>query len=181
MLAAALDVNGMVWRSSPACTELEQVTLGWLREWMGLPKDFFGIIYDTASMSSLHGIAAAREMAAPGVRTHGGETGLVAYTSEQSHSSIEKGAIALGIGQENVRKAPVNERFEMRADVLARMVEEDIAAGKKPFFVCATVGTTSTTSVDPVPEIADIAEQVWPVAACGCRVCGSGGDGPEVP
>ncbi len=159
MLAAALDVNGMVWRSSPACTELEQVTLGWLREWMGLPDDFFGIIYDTASTSSLHGIAAAREMAAPGVRTHGGETGLIAYISEQSHSSVEKGAIALGIGQENVRKVPVNERFEMRADVLRRLVEEDITAGKKPFFVCATVGTTSTTSVDPVPEIADIAER----------------------
>ena len=159
MLAAALDVNGMVWRSSPACTELEQVTLGWLREWMGLPEDFFGIIYDTASMSTLHGIAAAREMAAPGVRTHGGENGLIAYTSEQSHSSVEKGAIALGIGQENVRKVPVNERFEMRADVLARLVEADIAAGKKPFFVCATVGTTSTTSVDPVPEIADIADK----------------------
>jgi aromatic-L-amino-acid decarboxylase len=139
MLAAALNVNGMVWRSSPACTELEQVTLGWLREWLGLPPEFFGIIYDTASTSSLHAIAAAREFAAPGIRTHGGGSGLVLYTSEQSHSSIEKGAITLGIGQENVRRVPVNERFEMRADVLARLVEEDAAGGRKPFFVCASL------------------------------------------
>jgi len=159
MLSAALNVNGMLWRTSPSLTELEQVTLGWLREWLGLPAEFFGIIYDTASVSSLHAIAAARERADPEVRRRGVSGDLVLYTSEQSHSSIEKGAIALGIGQDRVRKVPVNERFEMRADVLARLVEEDIAAGRKPFCVVATAGTTSTTSVDPIPEIADIAER----------------------
>jgi aromatic-L-amino-acid decarboxylase len=157
MLSAALNVNGMLWRTSPAATELEQVTLGWLREWIGLPPEFFGIIYDTASVSTMHAIAAARERAAPEVRRQGVSGSLVLYTSEQSHSSVEKGAIALGIGQDRVRQVPVNQRFEMRADVLARLVEEDIAAGRKPFCVVATAGTTSTTSVDPIPEIADIA------------------------
>ena len=103
MLSAALNVNGMLWRTSPAATELEQVTLGWLREWIGLPVDFFGIIYDTASISTMHAIAAARERAAPEVRRRGVPSNLVLYTSEQSHSSIEKGAIALGIGQDQVR------------------------------------------------------------------------------
>jgi aromatic-L-amino-acid/L-tryptophan decarboxylase len=158
MLTAALNVNGMLWRTSPAATELEQVTLGWLREWLGLPPEFFGIIYDTASISTMHAIAAAREFADPDVRRRGGSGNLVLYTSEQSHSSVEKGAIALGIGQDNVRHVPVNQRFEMRVDALARLVEQDIAEGRKPFCVVATVGTTSTTSVDPVPEIADIAE-----------------------
>jgi aromatic-L-amino-acid decarboxylase len=159
MLSAALNVNGMLWRTSPAATELEQVTLGWLREWIGLPAEFFGIIYDTASVSSLHAIAAAREMADPEVRRRGVSAGLTLYTSEQSHSSIEKGAIALGIGQDYVRRVPVNERFEMRADALAQLVEADVAAGRRPFCVVATAGTTSTTSVDPIPEIADIAQR----------------------
>jgi len=159
MLSAALNVNGMLWRTSPAATELEQVTLGWLREWIGLPPEFFGIVYDTASVSSFHAIAAAREMADPDVRSRGGSAGLTLYTSEQSHSSIEKGAIALGIGQDNVRRVPVNERFEMRVDALAQLVEADIAAGRRPFCVVATAGTTSTTSVDPIPVIADIAER----------------------
>ena len=159
MLSAALNVNGMLWRTSPAATELEQVTLGWLREWLGLPPEFFGIIYDTASISTMHAIAAAREMAAPEARRQGAGGNLVLYTSEHSHSSVEKGAITLGIGQDRVRQVPANERFEMRVDALARLVEADRAAGLKPFCVVATAGTTSTTSVDPIPEIADIAER----------------------
>jgi aromatic-L-amino-acid decarboxylase len=158
MLSAALNVNGMLWRTSPAATELEQVTLGWLREWLGLPPEFFGIIYDTASISTMHAIAAAREMAAPEARRQGAAGNLVLYTSEHSHSSVEKGAITLGIGQDHVRHVPANERFEMRADALARLIEADLAAGLKPFCVVATAGTTSTTSVDPIPEISDIAE-----------------------
>jgi aromatic-L-amino-acid decarboxylase len=158
MLSAALNVNGMLWRTSPAATELEQVTLGWLREWLGLPPEFFGIIYDTASISTMHAIAAAREMAAPQARRQGAAGNLVLYTSEHSHSSVEKGAITLGIGQDRVRQVPANERFEMRADALARLIEADLAAGLKPFCVVATAGTTSTTSVDPIPEISDIAE-----------------------
>ncbi|HTP89976.1 MAG TPA: aminotransferase class I/II-fold pyridoxal phosphate-dependent enzyme [Bryobacteraceae bacterium] len=159
MLSAALNVNGMLWRTSPSATELEQVALGWLREWIGLPADFFGIIYDTASVSTLHAIAAARERADPSARRKGATPGLTLYTSEQSHSSVEKGAIALGIGQDYVRHVPVNERFEMRVDALQELVEADVAAGRRPFCVVATAGTTSTTSVDPIPEIADIAEK----------------------
>ena len=159
MLAAALNVNGMLWKSCPAVTELEQVTLGWLRQWLGLPPEFFGIIYDTASISSMHAIAAAREMADPDARSRGSRGDLVMYTSEQAHSSIEKGGIALGIGQDNVRKIPTDDAFRMRADLLREAMEADRRAGRKPFCVVPTVGTTSTSSIDPVPAIADVAEQ----------------------
>jgi aromatic-L-amino-acid decarboxylase len=158
LLTAALNGNGMLWKTSPAVTELEQVTLRWLRQWSGLPEDWFGLIYDTASTSSMHAMAAAREAGDPPSRTRGAQPGLVVYTSEQSHSSIEKGAIAVGIGQDNVRKVPVDTEFRMRPDALEELIERDLAAGLKPCCVTATVGTTSTTSVDPVPAIADICE-----------------------
>lgn len=159
MLTAALNMNGMLWKTSPAVVELEQVALDWLRQWMGLPDPLFGIIYDTASTSSMHAIAAAREMIAPEVRTEGAGAGLVIYTSEQSHSSIEKGAISIGIGQKNVRKIPVDAEYRMRPDALAAAIEQDRANGLRPFCVVATVGTTSTTSIDPAEEIAAIAER----------------------
>ena len=163
LLAAAVNGNGMLWMTSPAVTELEQVTLRWLRQWSGLPEEWFGLIYDTASTSSMHAIAAAREAADPESRTKGTARGLVVYTSEQSHSSIEKGAIALGIGQDYVRKVPVDAEFRMRPDVLQELIEADKAAGLRPCCVTATVGTTSTTSVDPVPAIADLCERygIW--------------------
>jgi aromatic-L-amino-acid decarboxylase len=126
---------------------------------MGLPDDYFGIIYDTASVSSMHAIAAAREMADPDARTTGCLPKLTLYTSEQSHSSIEKGAIALGIGQRNVRKIPTDSEFRMRPTALRSAIEQDIKAGMKPFMIVATVGTTSTTSVDPVAPIADLAAE----------------------
>jgi aromatic-L-amino-acid decarboxylase len=163
LLSAGLNVQGMLWKTSPAVTELEQVVLRWLRLWTGLPEDWFGIMYDTASVSSMHAIAAAREAADPESRARGAAPGLVVYTSEQSHSSIEKGAIAIGIGQQNVRKVPVDSEFRMRPDALRDLIARDRAAGLRPCLVTATVGTTSTTSVDPVPAIADIAEenQLW--------------------
>jgi aromatic-L-amino-acid decarboxylase len=158
MLAAALNTNGLHWKTSPAVAELEQRTLDWLRQWIGLSGEWFGIVYDTASTSSMHAIVCARELADPPSRLRGSRNDLVLYTSDQSHSSIEKGAIAVGVGQQNVRKVPSDSEFRMRADVLAQMVEEDRRAGKRPFCVVATVGTTSSTSIDPVPQIADIAE-----------------------
>jgi len=163
MLAAAMNVNAMLWKSCPAATELEQVTLEWLREWLGLPADFFGVIYDTASISTMTAIAAAREAAFPEVRGEGGLRDAVLYTSEHAHSSIEKGAITLGIGQRNVRKIAVDEEFRMRSDLLASAIEHDRSGGLKPFCVCATIGTTSTSSVDPMREIAEIAgrERLW--------------------
>lgn len=159
-LTAALNTNGILWKSSPAVTELELVVVGWLRDWMGLQPDQFGLIFDTASISSLHAIAAARELAAPEVRTTGkSDKPLILYCSEHAHSSIEKAAIALGIGQNNVRKIGADEEFRMMPAVLEEQVELDTRAGAKPFCVVATVGTTSTTSVDPVPAIARIAQR----------------------
>lgn len=158
-LAAALNTNGIHWKTSPAVSELEQVALAWLRQWLGLPDEFFGVVYDTASVSTMHAIAAARELAQPEARENGYQPNLVLYTSEQSHSSVEKGAIALGIGQKNVRKIAVDEAFRMRPDALAEAIDADVARGKQPFCIVATVGTTSTTSIDAVPAIADIAER----------------------
>src|SRR6185369_5797815 len=157
MLAAALNANGMLWQTSPAVTELEQLTLAWLREWLGLPGPLFGVIFDTASTSTMHAIAAAREFADPEVRASGGSRDLILYTSEQAHSSVEKGAIAIGIGQRNVRKIPVDAEFRMAPEALASAIDRDLADGLRPFCVVPTVGTTSTTSVDPVAAIADIA------------------------
>ncbi|MGA3210232.1 MAG: pyridoxal-dependent decarboxylase [Terriglobales bacterium] len=159
MLAAALNTVGLHWLTSPALAELEQVTLGWLRQWIGLPEEFFGLIYDTASVATLHAIAAARELADPEARVHGSRNNLVLYTSEQSHSSVEKGAIALGVGQKNVRKVQTDSEFRMRPDHLRDLVAADYASGLRPFCVVATVGTTSTTSIDPVEQIALVAEQ----------------------
>lgn len=159
MLAATLNTNGLHWKTSPAVAELEQVTLGWLRQWMGLADDYFGIIYDTASVASLHAVACAREMADPDARINGGTPNLVLYTSQESHSSIEKAAICLGIGQKNVRKVPSDGVFRMDVAALDGMIQKDRAAGLRPFCVVATVGTTSSTSVDPVAAIADVAEK----------------------
>jgi aromatic-L-amino-acid/L-tryptophan decarboxylase len=163
MFAAAFNVNAMLWRTSPSATELEEVTLDWLRQMIGLPGDFSGVLYDTASISTLCAIAAARE-AAPGLRVR--EEGLAAsparlrlYASEHAHSSIDKAAITLGIGQAGVRKIESNSEFSMDAGNLARAIDEDRAAGWLPFCVVATTGTTSTTSIDPVPEVATICER----------------------
>ncbi|MGO9231408.1 MAG: pyridoxal phosphate-dependent decarboxylase family protein [Bryobacteraceae bacterium] len=163
LLSSALNGNGMLWKSGPAIVELEQVTLRWLRQWTGLPEDWFGQIFDTASVGSMHALAAAREAAEPTSRTKGMAPDLVVYTSEQAHSSIEKGAIAIGFGQERVRKVPVDAEFRMRPDALVELIERDRAAGLRPCVVAATVGTTATTSVDPVPAIAEIcrAHKIW--------------------
>jgi aromatic-L-amino-acid decarboxylase len=159
MLAAGLNANAMLWKTSPAATELEQVTLAWLRQWLGLPHPLFGIIFDTASTGVMHAIAAARESADPAVRTEGGARDLVLYTSEHAHNSVEKGAVAIGIGQRNVRKIPVDSEFRMNPAALAEAIDRDRAAGLRPFCVVPTVGTTSTSSIDPVPAVADIAER----------------------
>ncbi len=168
LLSAGLNINGMLWRTSPSATELEEVVLNWLRQMVGLPASFEGVIMDTASISALVALAAAREALGRRIREEGmaGRSDLprlTMYTSEQSHSSIEKAGIVLGIGQSNVRKIEVDAEFRMRPDCLAETIERDRRSGYVPFFACATVGTTSTTSIDPVPEIADICERekVW--------------------
>ncbi|MGH9640352.1 MAG: pyridoxal phosphate-dependent decarboxylase family protein [Bryobacteraceae bacterium] len=158
-LSASVNVNGMVWKSSPAATELEQTVLSWLRQWLSLDESFFGIIYDTASTGVLHALAAARQWIAPECRTEGMRADLTVYTSEQAHSSVEKAAITLGFGQKNVRKIPTDAQFRMRADLLDRALEADLQAGKRPCAVVATVGTTSMAAIDPVREIAGIANR----------------------
>src|ERR1043165_6422852 len=164
LLSAAFDTKAMLWRTSPASTELEEVALDWLRQLMGLPADFEGLIYDTASVASLHAIAAAREALDLRVREDGmsGRADLPLlrlYASEQSHSSVEKALIALGLGQRSLVKVPADAEFRMDAAALKRLIEEDRRTGVLPFCVVATVGTTSTTSIDPVPAIADVCER----------------------
>ncbi|MGI8495504.1 MAG: pyridoxal phosphate-dependent decarboxylase family protein, partial [Pyrinomonadaceae bacterium] len=161
MLSATFDMKAMLWRTSPASTELEPVVLDWLRQMMNLPVDFHGIIYDTASISTLHAIAMAREKLNLKIRENGmsGRQDLPllrVYCSEQTHSSIDKAVILLGLGQKSLVKIPANEKFEMDAEKLAAAISEDREKGFLPFCVVATVGTTSTTSVDPVDKIADI-------------------------
>ena len=164
LLAAAFDAKAMLWRTSPASTELEEVALDWLRQLMGLPAEFGGVIYDTASVATMHAVAAAREALNLRVREDGmsGRRDLPLlrlYASEQAHSSVEKALIALGLGQRALVKVPADAEFRMDAAALARAVAEDRRDGLLPFCVVATVGTTSTTSVDPVPAIADVCER----------------------
>jgi aromatic-L-amino-acid decarboxylase len=167
-LSAALNQQAMLWRTSPAATELEEVSLAWLRGLLGLPDSFEGVIYDTASISSLHALAAAREVVIPEVRNHGlaGRAGVGqvrVYCSEHAHSSIDKAVILLGLGHDALRHVPVDEHFSMEADALRDAIAEDRAAGITPLAVVATIGTTSTTSVDPVFQIARICqnENLW--------------------
>jgi aromatic-L-amino-acid decarboxylase len=164
-LSAALNQQAMLWRTSPAATELEQVTLRWLQRLIRLPDAFEGVIYDTASISTLHALAAARERAVPGVRAGGlaGSTRYALYCSDQTHSSIDKAVILLGFGHDALRKIPSDENFSMRADALAASVAADRAAGIIPVAVVATVGSTSTTSSDPLATIAAFCqhERIW--------------------
>jgi aromatic-L-amino-acid decarboxylase len=164
-LCAALNQNAMLWKTSPAATELEEVVTDWVRQMLGLPSGFRGVITDTASVSTLLAIAAARN-AVPGLNVR--EDGLCGrpnsprlrlYTSDQAHSSIEKAAILLGIGLNGVRKIPTDQAFQMQTEALAHAIAEDTANGWTPFCVVATAGTTSTTAVDPIPQIAAICRE----------------------
>jgi aromatic-L-amino-acid decarboxylase len=167
-LAAALDVNAMLWRTSPAATELEDVTLRWLRDLLGLDAGLHGIVYDTASIAGFTALAAARESLGLAIRERGmaGRVDLPTlrvYVTDHTHSHIEKGAIALGIGRANVVRVACDAAYAMRPEALDAAIRADLAAGYRPMCVAATVGTTSTTSCDPVPEIAGVAKRhgVW--------------------
>jgi aromatic-L-amino-acid/L-tryptophan decarboxylase len=179
MLSAGFGVQGMLWATSPACTELETLVLDWLVEMLDLPRKFLststggGVIQDTASNSTLCALLAARERATHFVSNESGCDGkLVAYTSAQAHSSIEKAAGIAGIGRKNLRLIEVNEEFAMKPEALAAEIQRDRAAGRIPFFVCATVGTTSSNGMDPVRAIGKICEEskIWlhvDAAMCG--------------
>jgi aromatic-L-amino-acid decarboxylase len=169
LLAAALNVNAMLWRTGPAATELEEVATDWLRQLVGLPAEFEGVINDTASSSTLYALAAARE-AIPELRIR--EEGLAGrtdlpplrvYCSEEAHSSVDKAVITLGLGLNGVRRIPTDDEFRLDTNALTAAIAEDRAAGIRPLAIVATVGTTSTTSIDPVPEIAELCarEGLW--------------------
>ncbi len=163
-LAAALDVNAMTWRTSPAATELEEVVLVWLRQLLGLDDGLHGIVYDTASIAGFTALAAAREALGLEIRERGmaGRDDLPplrVYITDHTHSHVEKAAIALGLGRANVVKVACDDVFAMRPDALEAALAADVARGMRPMCVAATVGTTSTTSSDPVPAIAPIAKR----------------------
>ena len=170
MLSAGLGVQGMMWVTSPACTELEIRVLDWLVEMLGLPEQFRstsaggGVIQDSASSANLCAVLAGRERATQFASNEDGcDQRLTAYTSMQAHSSIEKAIKIAGIGRKNLRLIEVDQNFAMRPDALARAIEQDKAAGRLPCFVGATVGTTSTMAFDPLPEIGAICREhnIW--------------------
>jgi aromatic-L-amino-acid/L-tryptophan decarboxylase len=164
MLTAGIGSNAMLWRTSPAATELEQVVVDWLRQALGLPDAFDGLLTDTASTSSLLALAAARETAglaasAEGLAGRADLAGIRVYASTEAHSSIEKACMTLGLGRAALVRIPTNDDFEMDAAQLATAIAADRAAGLRPIAIVATIGTTSSTSVDPVGAIANVAER----------------------
>lgn len=167
ILTAPLNVNAMTWRTCPAATELETVVIDWLRQWVGLPDEFGGVIYDTASVGIMHALAVAREEAAPATRKFGltdrNLPHLRIYTSDQAHSSAEKAAIALGVGEQNVIRIPSDPQFRIDVNSLGQKIAEDRRNGLHPMAVIATIGTTSTASVDPVADIGHLCREakIW--------------------
>jgi aromatic-L-amino-acid decarboxylase len=166
--AAALNVSAMTWKTSPAATEMETVVLDWIREAIGLSDSFFGVVYDTASIATLHALAAARERSGSDIRTRGlaGRGDLPTYRvycSDQAHSSVEKAAIVLGVGEGNVVRVGTDGDFRMDVRLLRDAISADIRSGHRPLAVVATIGTTSTGSVDPIPEIGELCEElgIW--------------------
>jgi aromatic-L-amino-acid decarboxylase len=193
IITAPLNVNAMTWRTSPAATELETLVIDWIRQWVNLPPQFGGVLYDTASVGVMHALAVAREEAMceadnPVCESGDADTivrpterlptsrsvrkrGLVAtgapvfriYASDQAHSSAEKAAIALGLGEENVQRVSTDAEFRMDPKALRAKIARDLRDGFKPLAAIATVGTTSTATIDPVPQIAKICREfkIW--------------------
>ncbi|OQX06149.1 MAG: aspartate aminotransferase family protein [Desulfobacteraceae bacterium IS3] len=170
LLSAGLGVQGMLWATSPACTELETHVLDWVADMLGLPAKFKsdgaggGVIQDSASSAALCAILAARERATGYESNRRGCDGrLIAYCSAQTHSSVEKAVKVAGLGRENLRLIETDESLAMRADALAQQIRKDKEAGLIPCFVCATIGTTSSNAIDPIPDIGRICnkEGLW--------------------
>lgn len=181
LVSSALNVNGMLWKTCPALTELEQVVVSWYARALGLPASWFGMITDTASTSTLLALGAARERALPGSRDRGlqGVPSLRVYCSQEAHSSVDKAAMVLGIGRDNVVRVPADEKFRLRPDLLAEAIARDRQAGYIPMAVVATVGTTSSTSVDPVPEIAELCRRAGLWLHVDAAYAGSAAVAPE--
>ena len=165
LLSSGLGVQGMLWATSPACTELETLVLDWLVPALGLPEKFLstqsggGVIQDTVSSATLCALLAGRERATKFQSNQGGVQGkLCAYTSTHAHSATEKAIGIAGVGRDSLRLIPTDTDFAMDAKALARAMENDRDAGLTPFFVCATVGTTSSNAIDPLPQIGPICQ-----------------------
>jgi aromatic-L-amino-acid/L-tryptophan decarboxylase len=167
MVSTGLGVQGMSWQTSPAATEVEEVVVDWLRQMVGLPDGFAGVIQDTASTATLTAMLEARERSTSLGQFRGGlqaeQSALTVYYSEQAHSSIDKGALLAGFGRDNLRPIGTDEAYAMRPDLLRAAIAEDVEAGRTPCALVASVGTTATTAVDPVRELADIAmeQTLW--------------------
>lgn len=164
MAAAALNVSAMTWKTSPAATELETLVLEWIRDLLGFPAGLFGVVYDTASVAIVHALAAARERAVPGTRQAGiiGRTDiplLRVYASDQAHSSVDKAAVMLGLGEDNVVRVASDANFRMDVHALRTAMADDARRGYRAMAVVATVGTTSTASVDGVRAIASVCRE----------------------
>ena len=186
LLSAGLGVQGMLWATSPACTELESHVLDWLVDLLELPQHFKststggGVIHDTASTAALTAVVAACDRITKGQHIlTGGDGSLTAYTSTQAHSSIEKAIRIAGLGSNNLRQIEVDERFAMRPDRLTESIKQDIAAGRRPCFVCATVGTTSSTAIDPLREIGQICRRYGLWLHVDAAMAGTAGLCPE--
>ena len=189
LVSAGLGVQGMLWSTSPAATELETHVLDWVAELLDLPAHFRstgtggGVIQDSASSSALVALVAARERATSGASNRDGLRGgehLVAYTSSQAHSSVEKAVRVAGLGSAHLRVVEVDEGQRMRPDALASLMAEDVAAGRTPFFVCATVGTTSTGAVDPLAAVGDVAGRYGAWLHVDAAMAGSAAVCPEL-
>ncbi len=167
MLSSGLGQLGLSWASSPALTELEELTTDWMRQMLGISDVWRGVIQDTASTSTLVALLCARERASGHSQSRGGLQAelhpLVIYASGQSHSSVEKAALLAGFGRENLRMVPLDANYAMRADSLAEMIAADLAAGRRPCAVVATVGSTATTAIDPLTAIAEVCRRhdIW--------------------
>jgi aromatic-L-amino-acid decarboxylase len=163
LVCAGLGVQGMSWQTSPAATEVEEVVMDWLRQMVGLPATFTGVIHDTASTSTLTALLCARERTSSFSQNReglqGGEPPMVVYASDQAHSSIEKDALLAGFGKKHLRLVATDRAHAMRIDALAEAIEADRAAGMRPCAVVATTGTTGTTALDPVAGIAGVARR----------------------
>lgn len=186
MLSATLGVNGMLWETCPAATELEQVTMSWLRQLLGLPDTFTGVLQDTASTSTLVALLQARERAARKAGAPVNDAGFAAgaglavYTSAEAHSSVVKGARIAGFGDAGVRLVPTDDALGMDPGALTRLIHEDRAAGRRPCAVVTSVGTTSTTAVDPLAAVADVAEEEGLFHHCDAALAGSAAILPEM-
>ena len=166
MLTTTLGAQCMSWQTSPAATELEQVMMEWLRQMLGLPDSFTGVIQDTASTATLVALITARDRLASPVAE------ATVYASAEAHSSVLKGARMAGFEEERVRLVPVDRAYAMQPALLAGMLAADVAAGLTPAAIVATVGTTASTGLDPAEPVGGPGRAVWGLAPCGCRVCG---------